>query len=291
MLSLTMWMLAAPVITDFSQETADLEWYVVNDNVMGGRSEGGFSVDAEVLRFRGRTNTNGGGFSSIRTGPLSLDLANRTGVRLRVRGDGRRYTFRLATSARFRGREIGYWADFEPGADEWQEIEIPFDRFVPRFRGQRLGGPKLNLADIRGMGIMIYDGKDGAFALEVAEVGVYSQTVSLDDYRWEKRVLVVNGAGHEDERVRQQLERVDAAAFQSAERDLEIITLLGSRQNPQWVSTLRKSLNVNGDEFTVLLVGKDGSVKLRRSEVTALGEIHALIDTMPMRQREMSERL
>jgi hypothetical protein len=36
-----------------------------------------------------------------------------------------------------------------------------------------------------------------------------------------------------------------------------------------------------------VLVGKDGTVKLKRQGPTALADIFGLIDSMPMRQREM----
>ena len=62
-------------LADFTGEQAGPGWYVVNDNVMGGRSEGDFEVGQGELRFAGRTNTNGGGFSSIRTRPVQLDLS------------------------------------------------------------------------------------------------------------------------------------------------------------------------------------------------------------------------
>ena len=39
--------------------------------------------------------------------------------------------------------------------------------------------------------------------------------------------------------------------------------------------------------FELLLVGRDGGVKLRRDAPVAASEITALIDTMPMRQAEM----
>lgn len=67
---------------------------MVNDNVMGGRSEGGFDQEPGRLVFAGRTNTRGGGFSSVRTKPLALDLSEYEGIRVRVKGDGRRYTWR-----------------------------------------------------------------------------------------------------------------------------------------------------------------------------------------------------
>jgi len=161
-------------LTDFTTSTADFGWYVVNDNVMGGRSEGDFRIGDGELHFAGSTNTNGGGFSSIRTKPLDLDLSPYAGIRLRVKGDGRRYTWRLATDARWRGGEIGYWADFETRDGEWHTVDVPFSSFVPRFRGARLDGPELDLAEIRGMGLMIYDGRDGRFDLRLASVHAFS---------------------------------------------------------------------------------------------------------------------
>jgi hypothetical protein len=161
------------VITDFTSGTSDLGWFVVNDNVMGGRSDGDFEQDQGELGFAGSTNTNGGGFSSIRTKPLQLDLSDHTGIALRVKGDGRRYTWRLTTDARWRGRQVSYWADFETEAGTWKTINIPFASFVPRFRGYQLEGPALNAEQITGMGLMIYDNKDGPFELRLASVHAY----------------------------------------------------------------------------------------------------------------------
>ena len=163
----------ATMITDFTADSPDLGWYVVNDNVMGGRSEGDFRTGEGELRFEGRTNTNGGGFSSIRTGRLALDLSDFAGIRLRVKGDGRRYTWRLATDATLRGQQIGYWADFDTQAGQWQAVDIPFGAFEPQLRGSRLDGPPLDLASIRGMGLMIYDNQDGPFDVSLAEIRAY----------------------------------------------------------------------------------------------------------------------
>jgi len=44
---------------------------------------------------------------------------------------------------------------------------------------------------------------------------------------------------------------------------------------------------LTGGTFMVVLIGKDGGEKLRREEGATLGEIFGLIDTMPMRRREM----
>ena len=162
------------LVTDFTADSADLGWYVVNDNVMGGRSVGGFDLEDATLVFTGRTNTRGGGFSSIRTRGMQLDLSGHAGIRVRVLGDGRKYTWRLTTDARWRGREVGYWADFETVDGDWTTVDIPFSAFVPQFRGYRLDGPALNSRRITGMGLMIYDNLDGPFRLHLDSVHAYA---------------------------------------------------------------------------------------------------------------------
>ena len=162
------------ILTDFTSGNTDLGWYVVNDNVMGGRSEGDFEEVHGELSFTGRTNTNGGGFSSIRTKTMQLDLSAHDGIQLHVMGDGRRYTWRLTTNARWRGRQISYWADFETRNGSWSTVNIPFSSFIPRFRGNQLDGPALDRGQITGMGLMIYDNQDGPFELHLASVNAYA---------------------------------------------------------------------------------------------------------------------
>ncbi len=161
------------LLTDFTSDSADFGWYVVNDNVMGGRSEGAFEQEQGKLYFVGSTNTNGGGFSSIRTESMRLDLSNHAGIRLRVKGDGRRYTWRLTTTARWRGRRVSYWADFPTQDDTWTTVDVPFSSFIPRFRGFELDGPALDPGEITGMGLMIYDSLDGPFELHLASVHAF----------------------------------------------------------------------------------------------------------------------
>ncbi|MBT8082516.1 MAG: CIA30 family protein [Gammaproteobacteria bacterium] len=162
------------LLTDFGANSPDLGWYVVNDNVMGGRSEGDFKQDQGELFFSGRTNTNGGGFSSIRTQSTRLDLSKHAGIRLYLKGDGRRYTWRMTSTARWRGRQVSYWSDFETRDGAWHTVNIPFTSFVPRYRGYELDGPALDPGQITGMGLMIYDKQDGPFELSLASVHAYT---------------------------------------------------------------------------------------------------------------------
>jgi NADH dehydrogenase [ubiquinone] 1 alpha subcomplex assembly factor 1 len=161
------------VLTDFTAATPDLDWYTQNDNVMGGRSEGDFAVDKGLLTFAGSTNTNGGGFSSIRTPPFQLDLSAYAGIELRVQGDGRQYIWQLQSRGRYRGLPISYWAEFDTVDGEWTTIRIPFTAFTPNIRGFPFLGPALPTNDITEFGLYIYDKKDGPFRLQLDRVSAY----------------------------------------------------------------------------------------------------------------------
>ena len=286
------------LLVDFPQSTEALPWFVVNDNVMGGRSEGDFRLEGDVLVFTGSTNTRGGGFSSIRSRPHPFDLSAYDGVRLRARGDGRTYTFRLTTSdTRDRRRRPAYWAEFETGDGRWKESDVPFTRFGPRWRGATLPGPALEPAAIDSLGLMINDGQDGPFRLEVDWIAAYREVepFSLGALRWEKRPLLLFGAGERDPILRKQLDAVEAAREGFDERDMVLIVVLGegtSRIEGRPLSLedaehLRASFEIGKDEFALRLVGKDGGVKRSSSTVVAMMDIYDQIDAMPMRQQEL----
>ncbi len=54
-------------------------------------------------------------------------------------------------------------------------------------------------------------------------------------------------------------------------------------------SLVRGRFGVEPGRFSALLVGKDGTVKYRFDEPVGPVEVYALIDAMPLRQREMRE--
>ena len=157
------------LLTAFDAGTPDLGWYVVDDGVMGGRSRGSFRIEAGQLLFTGVTNTKGGGFSSIRSESRPLDLSAFEGLRLQLAGDGRRYIFRIETAD-----GTAYWAEFATDpAGIRSERELPFGRFRPHFRGRWLDGPALDPGAVTSLGLMIYDGLDGPFRLEVDRIEAY----------------------------------------------------------------------------------------------------------------------
>jgi NADH dehydrogenase [ubiquinone] 1 alpha subcomplex assembly factor 1 len=155
-------------LMQFDGSPTEPRWVAVNDGVMGGLSQGGPEVRDGHLRFRGALSlANNGGFSSVRTVGQAFDLSGATAVVLRVRGDGRPYQLRLATSARFRGIAVSYGGEFTTQAGQWTEVRVPLDVLVPTVRGFRLDGPPFDPADVREIGLLIADKREGAFALDV----------------------------------------------------------------------------------------------------------------------------
>ncbi len=150
----------------FDAKTAELGWQVVNDNVMGGKSAGGFRIDADALVFTGSLNTKGGGFASIRSQPKDLQMNGHSSVRLRVLGDGRTYTLLM----RERDSDYSYQTQFATEPDQWQEVDLLFSAFEPYRRGTRLQHGLMRPMEIVQLGIMMNDGIDGDFELKVRRI-------------------------------------------------------------------------------------------------------------------------
>ena len=159
-----------PLIFDFTEEDIEGKWIVVNDNVMGGRSEGGYSFRKNRLIFSGNTNTNGGGFSSIRTNLTNFYLGDRTGLHIRFKGDGRTYKL----GVRIEGKSVSYRSNFTSG-NGWQEVRVPFNEMDVSWRGRPLSKEEHPLikSKIRSIEFMIYDKQDGPFKLLVDWIKSY----------------------------------------------------------------------------------------------------------------------
>jgi hypothetical protein len=158
------------VLVDFSQP-AETDWFVVNDGVMGGRSSSSMRTTEDGTGvFTGRLSLeNNGGFASVRTALSQPDLSPYAGLVVRVRGDGRRYQVRLRTDGSFDG--IAYRAEFDTEADTWTTVVLPFDAFVPTFRGYvPRNAPPLDRSAVRQLGFLLGDKREGDFRLEVERV-------------------------------------------------------------------------------------------------------------------------
>lgn len=151
------------------------EWLIINDRVMGGISTSDltFNPDGNLV-FTGNVSLlNNGGFASFRSQSKNFDLSGFDGIKLRLRGDGKKYSFRLRTTNSFDG--IAWAADFKSLNHEWQEIKIPFKDFTPRYRGRIIiNSDGIDVSAIRQLGFLISDNQEGAFAIEIDWIKAYS---------------------------------------------------------------------------------------------------------------------
>jgi uncharacterized surface protein with fasciclin (FAS1) repeats len=158
-------------LVDFSDESVAKQWISVNDNVMGGISEGGFRItDDELLEFSGNLSLeNRGGFASIRTRPIELNLDGYDKIGLRLKGDGRTYYFNLMTSSR--SAASSYRVPLNTQKDTWQDIHINLNDFVYTSFGRVIAtAAPLKAKDIQSMGFTLSDKKPGPFQLEISEI-------------------------------------------------------------------------------------------------------------------------
>jgi monofunctional biosynthetic peptidoglycan transglycosylase len=170
------------VVYDFDNPESAKTWQIVNDGVMGGRSNSSLTIAEDgIASFTGVLSLeNKGGFASVRSKPANLELKLEQEVVLRVRGDGRRYTFNLYDAQR--RMAFSYQADFETVKDQWTEVHLPLAQFVAKTFGQRDDGNVLDPTQVNSVGILIGDKLAGPFELKIdwIKVEVPSQKLSAN---------------------------------------------------------------------------------------------------------------
>ncbi len=108
--------------------------------------------------------------------------------------------------------------------------------------------------------------------------------VNLDDFVWLARPIVVFADTPADPRFQQQLADLVGDLEAMAERDVVVIT----DTNPRGNSPVRAALRPRG--FMLAIVGKDGTVLVRRPLPWDIREISRNIDKLPLRQQEIRDR-
>ena len=155
-------------LLDFTGPGAAQEWQAVNDGVMGGVSDGRFRItEDKAMEFTGRLSLeNNGGFASVRTKPMDLDINAGDTLVIRVKGDGREYVVNIYTKTR--RMSFSYRAPLPTSKDEWTEVSVPLEEFIPTAFGKRVQGMgPVEPDQINGIGFMLSDKKSGTFRLEV----------------------------------------------------------------------------------------------------------------------------
>lgn len=155
---------------DFSSKADISGWEIVDDVVMGGRSDGTFYLSTEGNGvFSGKVSLeNNGGFSSVRYDLEDLDIEACDTFVLKVKGDGKRYQFRAKTRRYDRQSYISY---FETTGD-WQEVILPMNEMYPSFRGMRLNMDNFPGKRLGQISFLIGNQCTETFMLEIDEIKV-----------------------------------------------------------------------------------------------------------------------
>jgi len=141
------------MIYNFSKENGVGDWRIEDDRVMGGISQGKFELSDEGHgRFYGNvTVESNGGFSSVQNNSMDLKVDPNQVVRLKVKGDGNTYQFRVQQSLSTRE---SYIKEFKTNG-EWQTVEIKLSDMKPTYRGRSLDMPNFNHTTIKHVRFLI----------------------------------------------------------------------------------------------------------------------------------------
>lgn len=107
--------------------------------------------------------------------------------------------------------------------------------------------------------------------------------VDIDEFKWIARPVVVFADSPADPAYREQMDRLAERQSDLVRRDVVVI----ADSDPAAASDLRRKLRPRG--FMLVLMGKDGTVELRKPFPWHVREIVRVIDKMPMRRQEIRD--
>ncbi len=153
---------------DFNTDSKANDWLVVDDVVMGGRSDGNFYIDEDGYGiFEGEVSLeNNGGFSSVRHNCNTINVSDYSKIRLHIRGDGSTYQLRIKSN---RSDYYSYAAYFQSD-NNWGTVDIPFRAMAPVFRGRDLDLPNFKGETIEEIGFLIGNKKAQSFKLQIDKI-------------------------------------------------------------------------------------------------------------------------
>lgn len=121
---------------------------------------------------------------------------------------------------------------------------------------------------------------------------------NLARYRWKNRLLLLFSPSKNDKAYIKQIRDIRENEAEIKDRDLIIFRFFknsdGYFDNEvipfEDVKRAYREFQMNEDQFSILLIGKDGGVKMNAQHYMQTDDIFNIIDQMPMRQDEMRKK-
>jgi len=153
---------------DFNSEASLSSWYVMDDVVMGGVSDGKLAIGEDGHGIYSGTVSldNNGGFSSVRYRCSRIDVTSHRHITMRIKGDGKSYQLRIKNNI---SDYYSYIYSFDTSG-EWETISVPMGEMVPSFRGRTLSFPNFEETYIEEVAILIGNKKNESFKLLIDKI-------------------------------------------------------------------------------------------------------------------------
>jgi hypothetical protein len=159
---------------DASIMKTENKWRIVNDDVMGGVSSSKvFITEDDKISFSGNVSLeNNGGFASLRSPVKEYNFENFSGIEIKIKGDGKRYSISMKETTYFSG--YFYTSAFETKKEEWIVVQIPFNQFKLYYFGNETNSKKkIPLNNIKEISLLIGDKQEGSFNAEIDYIKLY----------------------------------------------------------------------------------------------------------------------
>ena len=122
--------------------------------------------------------------------------------------------------------------------------------------------------------------------------------MDLNQFQWKNRLLFIFAPQEGDAFAQALQNEILTQPDEISERDLVVFTIFetgpsyrdATRIDPQTAAAIRTRFAAPPGQFTCILVGKDGGIKLRQDSQVKLEQIFDLIDAMPMRKEEIRQK-
>ena len=110
----------------------------------------------------------------------------------------------------------------------------------------------------------------------------------LSQYLWTARPIVIFADTPNDPRLLRQLRDLEAAREQLDDRD--VVVIVDTDPGPSRFETTPLREQFRPHDFNILLIDKDGEIKLRRPSPVTASQLIRMIDRQPLRQQELGRR-
>ena len=158
------------LIYDFNKNSNKNDWRIIDDGVMGGASQGNFSINEDGNGvFSGTVSLkNNGGFSSVRYQSDKIKVTKESKILIRLKGDGKEYQFRIKDKS---NAYYSYITTFKTSG-EWETIELKLSDLYPSFRGRKLNLPNSESDSFEEIVFLIGNKKNESFQLLLDKIEV-----------------------------------------------------------------------------------------------------------------------